>query len=124
MAAFRKLTMNRHGEFRIRATGPNHCGVIENLDIKYSMECVCDVSLDDRGFLFDQINVDNYFKNIRRSRLSCEKLVMSCAKTLLRMIRLENPRCRIRKMSLTLAPAPFMASMTYDWVAPVKGRAV
>jgi hypothetical protein len=81
------------------------------------MICECDVTLDDRGFLFDQVNVDNYFKGIRESKLSCEKLVMSCAKTLLRMIRLENPRCKIRKMSLTLSPQPFMASMTYDWSA-------
>lgn len=109
------LTMNRQGEFNIRATGPNHCGVIENLAIKYAMICECESRLDKRGFLFDQINVDNYFKAIKRSRLSCEKLTVKCVRELVQAIRVENPRCVIRKVDLTLSPFPFMASMTYTW---------
>lgn len=120
MSGKRVLTMDRQGDFRIRATGKNHCGVVENLDIKYKMICVCDASLDRRGFLFDQINVDNFFKGIKESKLSCEKLTMQCVRELLRMIRVENPICRIQTMSLTLSPAPFLASMTYDWEAPAR----
>lgn len=109
------LTMDRQGEFKIRATGPNHCGVVEDLDIKYRMLCECQALLDRRGFLFDQINVDNYFKNIRRSRLSCEKLTQRCVAELVQLIRAENPKCVIRKVDLTLSPAPFLASMTVSW---------
>lgn len=120
MTAKRLLTMDRQGDFHIRATGANHCGVMENLDIKYKMICVCDSTLDRRGFLFDQINVDNFFKGIRESRVSCEKLTMQCVQDLLRLIKVENPICKIQRMSLTLSPAPFLASMTYDWHAPTR----
>jgi len=106
--------MNREGQFRISATGPNHCGVDEDLTIKYHMICVCEDSLDHRGFLFDQINVDQYFQGIQSSALSCEKLTMKCARKLMSLIKDENPDCVIRRMSLTLSPAPFKASMTCD----------
>lgn len=111
-----KLTMNREGTFRFKAVGPNHCGVDENLQVNYRMVCECYATLDRRGFLFDQINVDNYFQSIQSSVLSCEKLTIKCAQKLLKMIKKENAICAIRSMSLTLSPAPFKASMTYDWV--------
>lgn len=110
------LTMNRQGEFDIHAYGPNHCGVPEDLKIKYHMVCECGAKLDSRGFLFDQINVDNYFQNIKRSKLSCEKLTIKCVRDLVRAIMQENPGCLIHKVDLTLSPFPFMASMTYSWV--------
>ena len=112
------LKMDREGEFRVRATGPSHCGVDENLTIKYHMECLCDNKLDGRGFLFDQLNVDQYFQRIRTTTLSCEKLCVDCGRELMRRIKEENPGCIIRKMTLTLAPAPYKASMTFDWEAP------
>jgi hypothetical protein len=110
--------MDRQGEFKILATGPNHCGVVEDLAIKYQMICECNTTLDRRGFLFDQINVDKYFQNIKRSQLSCEKLVQQCTKDLLRLIKEENPRCVIRKVDLTLSPFPFLASMKFSWTNP------
>jgi hypothetical protein len=109
------LKMDRGGEFRIRAIGPNHCGVEENLTVRYQMVCLCSPKLDSRGFLFDQVNVDNYFQNIKRTRRSCEKLTKSCLGDLLKMIKAENPKCEILKMELTLSPAPFKASITYTW---------
>jgi hypothetical protein len=111
-----KLTMDRSGEFRIHAFGPSHCGIDEDLKIKYRMVCECQPKLDNRGFLFDQINVDMFFQSIKRSKLSCERLTVRCVRQLVQAIKLENPSCQINKVELTLSPAPFMASMTYAWV--------
>ena len=111
----RTLIMDRQGEFRIRAYGPNHCGTVEDLLIKYQMICECSTRLDTRGFLFDQINVDNFFQAIRKSQLSCERLVIQSTRKLVKAIRLENPKCEIKRVKLTLSPAPFMARMTYEW---------
>jgi hypothetical protein len=118
-----KLTMNRNGDFQVRATGDRHCGVLEDLNVKYAMICECDAKLDERGFLFDQINVDNFFKSIRRTELSCEDLCMDCVRKLLVLIKEENPKCVIRKMSLTLSPQPFAASMTFEYEAPATTKA-
>lgn len=109
------LKMDREGEFQVRATGPSHCGVLENLTLKYHMVCLCDTTLDDRGFLFDQIHVHEYFESIRQTTLSCEQLCIECGHELIRRIKSENPGCVIRKMTLTLSPTPFKASMTFDW---------
>lgn len=109
------LKMDREGEFQVKATGPTHCGVDENLTVRYHMVCLCDATLDNRGFLFDQLHVQEYFASIRSTRLSCEQLVIECGHELIRRIKDENPECVIRKMTLTLAPAPFKASMTFDW---------
>lgn len=109
------LTMDRRGKFTVETFGRNHCGVVRFLDIQYRMICQCTPKLDGRGFLFDQINVDNYFQSIRKTSLSCERLTMRCVKQLLNAIRMENPGCTINRMKLSLSPAPFMASMTYVW---------
>jgi len=108
-----KLTMNRKGKFHIKATGPNHCGVDEDLDIEYHLICECTPSLDYRGFLFDQLHVADYFKSIKRSKLSCERLVMKCARDLKQMIVKENPDCQILRLELTFSPAPHAATMTF-----------
>lgn len=110
------LTMNRNGEFMINATGPTHCGVAEDLVIKYNMVCVCSAaSLDRRGFLFEQLRVDKFFQDLRKTRLSCEKLTMSCVKKLMKQIKEENPSCIIHRVDLTLSPEPHKAAMTYCW---------
>jgi hypothetical protein len=109
------LTMNRQGEFQVKTFGNNHCGLAKVLDIKYHMICVCTTDLDRRGFLFDQVNVDNYFKSIRQTELSCEQLVLNCSKNLILMILEENPEVKVRSIDLTLSPAPFLASMTHGW---------
>jgi hypothetical protein len=79
------------------------------------MICECSPRLDSRGFLFDQINVDNYFKRMKRSTLSCEKMTLKCVRDLVKLIHKENPKCVVRKINLTLSPQPFLASMTYTW---------
>lgn len=109
------LTMNREGSFVIKTYGPNHCGVGSKIAIRYSLVCECRPTLDHRGFLFDQLNVDRYFKEIKRTSLSCERLVMRCTHDLIAQIRAENKGCQIDRMQLTLSPEPFAASMIYIW---------
>lgn len=112
------LTMDRAGEFHVWAHGPNHCGTDNNLTVKYKMTCECTAKTNARGFLFDQINIDNYFKAITKTKLSCERLTMKCLKDLISLIRKENPSCKILRMDLTLSPSPHLASMKYSWVSP------
>jgi hypothetical protein len=109
------LTMNRSGEFQVKTLGDHHCGLAKILDVKYHMVCVCTTDLDRRGFLFDQVNVDNYFKSIRQTEMSCEQLVLNCSKSLILMILEENPQVKVHSIDLTLSPAPFLASMTHGW---------
>jgi hypothetical protein len=116
----RTLTMNRQGEFQILTTGDSHCGTFTNrkLDIRYHMICECESTLDPRGFLFEQVNVDNFFKQMKRTSLSCEKLTIACCTRLVSMIRRDNPSCRIRSIELKLSPFPYAASMTYSVKSP------
>lgn len=110
------LTMNRQGEFQILTTGDSHCGTMTNqmLPVKYHMICECENILDPRGFLFEQVGIDNFFKKLKKTTMSCEKLTISCCKKLVTLIRKDNPICRVRSIQLTLSPYPFQASMTYS----------
>ncbi len=111
------ITMRRNGEFRVLATGPSHCGITEDLTIRYDMTAECGPKLDRRGFLFDQVNVDNYFQSIKRTTRSCERLTQFCLNSLKEIILRENPDCQIFRLSLTLTPAPYKAAMTYSWTS-------
>lgn len=117
----RTLTLNRQGEFKILTLGDSHCGTMTNqqLPVKYTVKCVCETDLDDRGFLFEQVGVDDFFKKIKWTRMSCEKLTMACCKKLVTLIRKDNPKCRVRSIELTLSPFPHAAGMTYS-VKPVE----
>jgi hypothetical protein len=110
--ASNSLTIERAGQFRIATFGPNHCGTLPYLTVKYRMVCQCAAKLDARGFLFDQVEVDRFFQRIERTDKSCEKLTMDSLTNLIAMIRKENPDCVINRMALTLSPEPFAASMT------------
>ena len=114
------LTMNRQGEFQIYTYGDSHCGTLTNqfLPVKYHMVCECENILDPRGFLFEQVGVDQFFKGLKKTRLSCEKLTIACCKKLVTLIKEDNPICKVRSIKLTLSPHPFQASMTYS-VTPV-----
>lgn len=109
------LTMEREGEFKIFTLGDSHCGTLHHqmLPVRYSMTAVCTCELDERGFLFDQVGVDNYFQSLKRTRLSCERLTIACAHKLLQRIRKEDPGCKVLSFKLVLSPWPFKARMTY-----------
>lgn len=107
------LTLERTGEFTIRTRGDHHCGTLPTLKVKYKMTCVCAKRLDVRGFLFDQLKVDEYFQKRLATSLSCEQLTILSMEDIVAAIQAENPRCEILESSLTLSPEPFMASMTF-----------
>ncbi len=110
----KSLKMVRSGEFDIHTYGDNHCGTSDEFKVRYHLTCECSPLLDHRGFLFDQINIQQYFESIKRTQLSCERLTVVCLNQLLEHILTENPTCQIRKMELTLSPEPFLASMTHS----------
>jgi hypothetical protein len=110
------LTMNRQGEFKIHTIGDSHCGTFtdQDLPVKYHMICVCETTTDERGFLFEQVGVDQFFQSIKWTKMSCERLTMSCAEKILTLIHKDNPKCKVRSIELTLSPFPYAASMTYS----------
>jgi hypothetical protein len=109
----KSLKMVRSGEFDIHTYGDNHCGTAEEFKIRYHLICECSPVLDNRGFLFDQLNIQSYFESIKRTQLSCERLTVVCLEQLLEHILTENPTCEIRRMELTLSPEPFLASLSH-----------
>jgi hypothetical protein len=111
------LILKRRGEFRIQQNGDSHCGVhnLNGILVRYEVVAECEYVLDDRGFLFEQRNIDNFFQSLRSTRKSCEVLTKKTARALAKMIMEENPVCIIRKLTVNLMPAPYMADMTYIW---------
>lgn len=115
MTVKKTIKMVRSGEFDLKTYGQNHCGVSSEFKIRYHMTCMCSPKLDNRGFLFDQLNIQNFFESIGRTSLSCERLTVVCLEQLLEHILEENPTCQIYNMELTLSPEPYMASMSHAW---------
>ena len=112
------LTMRRSGEFKVLPVeGTPHCGVSHTLlDVRYTVVVVCSMeSLDHRGFLFDQTNIDKYFQSLKTVSVSCEQFCIQAAEGLWSRITRENGTCQILSLSVTLSPAPYQASMTFDW---------
>jgi hypothetical protein len=109
------LAIARQGKFHIETYGPNHCGTMPELDVKYDVRIECKAAVDGRGFLFDQVQVDRFFQTVKKTGLSCENLCMTCAEALVDLIRKENPGVKILNLSLTLSPEPFAAGVTYAW---------
>jgi hypothetical protein len=122
--SFKTLTLRREGEFNIFTTGDSHCGTFtnQNLQVRYALVCECENVLDSRGFLFEQVSVDQMFKKLKRTTMSCEKLTISCCKKIVGLIRKNNPSCRVRSIKLTLSPFPFGASMTYSFAPELIGK--
>src|SRR5574337_7684 len=109
------LTINREGQFRLYTYGDNHCGTMNNFILKYHFKCKCKSDVDHRGFLFDQVKIDEYMKDHDETNLSCEEFCMKLAKGLVELIHKENPNCKIKRGSLKLSPEPFAASITYKF---------
>jgi hypothetical protein len=118
MATLKTLTLDRQGSFKVYTYGDSHCGTYTNgfLPLKYTLHCVCELTIDKRGFLFEQVGVDDFFQNLEKTKLSCEKFTINCTKRLVTLIHKDNPACRIRSIQLTLSPHPYVASMTYSVV--------
>jgi hypothetical protein len=109
------LTLRRSGEFQIRTTGKHHCGLVNPMWMHYNVKVVCKTHLDRRGFLFDQVTVDEFFQRQKSTTLSCEKLCIKLAHELWELVMQENALCEVLSMELTLSPFPHAASMTYEF---------
>jgi len=61
--AVETLTLKRRGVFLLEQKGDSHCGVLTTggVNVKYEVIVECEYVLDDRGFLFEQRNVDAFF---------------------------------------------------------------
>lgn len=111
------LKMVRRGTFRFKQIGDHHCGLKSGdgfITVDYDVAVICEPLLDRRGFLFDQVSIDNFFKSIKSSSLSCEQLTIRCAQKLVKMMLKENPSCRIKSISVKLSAWPHFADMTYS----------
>lgn len=108
------FTLKRTGKFSVKTHGNNHCGTSDVLQISYNLEVRCTAdSLDHRGFLFDQTKADQWFAAQKFTALSCEQYTVYCGREIYKLIRKENPNCRIEMFSLTLSPAPHAAELTF-----------
>lgn len=110
------FTLKRVGRFSVTTSGDNHCGTDNNLKIAYNLEVRCTAdSLDARGFLFNQMDVDRWFQKQTSTALSCEQYTIFCGRAIYKLIRKDNPVCRIEVFRLTLSPAPHAAELTFSY---------
>lgn len=108
--------LDRNGVFTVRTQGQNHCGTTPVLDIRYNLSVITDGdSLDDRGFLFDQMRIQKMAESHRMATVSCERFTREFALYIWRHIKLENPRMTIKKIALTLSPHPYAAAITFRY---------
>ncbi len=117
------LTLNREGDFALRVFGDKHCGLAGadgTVPCSYQLTLCCDSkSLDTDGFLVEQFGIHTYFQELPPSPVSCELLVLQCARELYRKVMTENPKAVIHGLALTINPkppgAPGAAGMTFRW---------
>lgn len=108
--------LDRTGQFRVRTYGQNHCGTTDILDIKYTLSVITDGdSLDSRGFLFDQMQIQKIVDTKRFVTVSCELQTREFARYIWTHIKAENPSLKIKHFALTLSPAPYGASITFRY---------
>ena len=117
------LTLNREGDFRLRVYGDAHCGKADHLGMVpcyYKLTLCCDAKgLDSDGFLVEQFGIDRFFKDLPATPLSCELLVIDCARQIYRKVMKENANATIFGLALEISPrpegAPGAAGMTFRW---------
>jgi hypothetical protein len=115
------LTLRRSGSFTVETEGPSHCGLADKQKIKYlvTVHCKAMPSLDERGFLFEQRLIDDFFQTYNGSIVadSCELLSIDCTKEIKERILDENPKLKIFSIEVQLSAKPYSASMTHTWVS-------
>jgi hypothetical protein len=109
------LTLKREGRFTVQNRGKHWCGTREMQTIVYRVKVVCNVTLDQRGFLFDQLSIERFFNLQTTCETSCEEFTLACARRLWAEIKKEHSGCEIRKLIVTLSPAPYSAEMTFEF---------
>lgn len=122
------LTLVRAGRVSWGVSGPYHCGpksllregpLGPTLDLEYRVVLECGLTLDDRGFLFDQIDVNAWMQAqaCRDTELSCERRAIEVGARLVAEIQRHAPTCALRRLTLELWPAPGIAGMVAVWAA-------
>ena len=112
----RLVEFDRMGEFQIETFGDFHCSTLPRPRVQYHVHIdATDESLDQRGFLFDQLDCPTYFDHIGRSDLSCELLARKAAQELSGMILKENPHATLLQITVLLSPEPFEVKVTEHW---------
>lgn len=125
MLTLKTMKIERSGDVEWSVTGDTHCGpkallIPRNgktyIPVKYSVKVTCAPKLDDRGFLFDQAQVDVWMKAVSQetTTLSCEALAQHVAERLLKKLH-KLDHCEVVTLELTLSPAPHLASITVSY---------
>lgn len=114
----RTYLFKKSGEVIFEADGPNQCGVITTSGLKvlkwnFALEAVVN-SLDHRGFLFDQQDLDNLIEGavVAHDSSSCELLGQTVLNEFIRWYPNQNVRLKPIWIGVRISPAPFRASMT------------
>lgn len=111
-----RITLRRSGSFSFETSGPACCGTESPLTLEYLVEVECGIKLDDRGFLFDQLPIHEYFRNIRHATESCELLALRCARDIHSMILENHSGCQIKDFKLSLkSPVGAAAFVTFHF---------
>lgn len=111
-----RFTLHRVGVFTVQTFGKTHCGTVSPLSIRYDVRITCTSdSLDSRGFLFDQVKIDQWFQAQHETGLSCEQYTLWCGRELYKLVLGENADCHISHFVLNLSPWPHAADLTFEY---------
>lgn len=105
--------VKREGQFTVKTFGENHCGLKPLLAVKYNVEITCGPTLDERGFLIEQLSIDEFFQKNTETDLSCERFAVDCARRLWSALNKENPVIDVIEMKVTLSPEPHHFGVTF-----------
>jgi hypothetical protein len=113
------LILTRTGKFGFITVGATHCGMAPTgtrQECDYVVRVKCDPhTIDPRGYMFEQLVVQEYFDKIKRVQSTCEQLVMRVAVELESVIYEENPILEIYWIEVEVKAAPYAASMTFRY---------
>lgn len=119
------MQIRREGQLTLTVRGDNHCGAKshvygpnrDKLSVRYIASVECEPALDERGFLFDQLMVDELLKeiSIKPSHWSCEVTAQRMAMKLIKRLKTDVPTCKVTSLTLSLSPEPYMAAVTVNY---------
>lgn len=127
-----KLTLNRSGKFPCHwLSTDNMCGTIHTTEPIYSYNCIIETAdiLDKRGFVMDQLDVNNYFqkrytqdkrgRQTKHAAVSCEQIAINAVNEIKHMLEshfLKNSGISvIYRLAVTISFGPGDASITAEW---------
>jgi hypothetical protein len=125
-----KLTMDRKGKFQCNwLTTHRKCGAGADTKPIYEYRCIVETAdiLDSNGFIYDQLEIDTYFKNRykrKQKALSCEYLAINAVMNVKRLIQshLEKSgagKSAIHRIAVTISLEDGPAQMTAEWTPEI-----